>query len=233
MTVLLTGQDDKRRQLSSPGVLGLFGAKPKRRFDPAVILLFPPDHELKNLTTKDTKMEFAKEHDMLFTVQEWLKERSDFTATELACGFHGQFVPDIVGIICNVNAVRDLSRRTPRSRSDIRKTIGQGDRPEIYHSDLFAIELKLRNFPEAYFQAKTYSQFGFRTYIAMPEGVYDGLPHIRREVMKYDEIGFIEVGETCRVRIEAVRRRGYSIEEEAQISERLIMRFKKELDKER
>ncbi len=177
-------------------------------------------------------MYFTKEKQMLPVVEAWLDERTDFMAAEFGCGFQSRFIPDIVGIVCDANAVRDLTRRTPRSRGDIRRIIGAGEVPEMYHSDMIAVELKMSNFPQAYFQAKMYSQFGFCSYIAMPVGTWDSVGHIRREVLKIDGLGFIEVGDGCAVRAEARRPRYYSIEEEAQISERLIMRFKKQLESE-
>lgn len=177
-------------------------------------------------------MEFRKEKKMLAAVRAWVYERTDFTATEFGCGYCNRYVADVVGMHCDVNAVRSMKRSTPMGRVRIKQMLANGGMYLNNIKDLIAVELKLNNFPQAYFQAKMYSQFGFRSYIAMPGGTWDRAGHIRREVMKNDGLGFIEVGEKCEVQLEAKPRVLYSVEDKIQISERLIMRFKKELDSE-
>lgn len=174
-------------------------------------------------------MGFAKEKDMLKTVEAWLYERTDFIAAEFGCGYCNRYVADIVGMACDVNAVRRMKRTAPMGRGRIKKLLANGGMYLNNIKNLIAVELKLDNFPQAYFQAKMYSQFGFRSYIAMPRGTWDRVGHIRREVMKNDGLGFIEVGEKCEVQIEAKHRVLYSVEDKIQISERLIMRFKESM----
>ena len=176
-------------------------------------------------------MKFDREQEMLIPIQLWLRQYANRIDVEFGCGFQNQFIPDVVGIAVDMIKVQDIKRTTPRSRGQIRKLIGQGELFEKYDYDLIAIELKLRNFVEAYFQAKMYAWFGFRSYIAMPEGVYNNLPHIRKEVLRNEGLGFLEVGEkgVVDVRLEAKHRVRYSIEDKVQIVERLIMRLKKEL----
>ena len=173
-------------------------------------------------------MSFAKEKEMLPIVMNWLRPQVTFAETELWCGYAGEYVPDIVGIALDLQKVAKRKRKSPRSRREIRKIIESFDVPQVCHTDMIAIELKLSNFIEAYFQAKMYQSFGFRSYIAMPEGSFIKLNPIRRLVLQHDGIGFIEVGDKCKELLVGRPSLSFSIEEEAQISERLICRFIKE-----
>ncbi len=171
-------------------------------------------------------MAFLKEKEMLPIVIDWLRPQVTAIETELWCGYAGEYVPDIVGITFDKGKIADYKRRTPRSRGEIRKIIERGDVPQVCHTDMIAIELKLTNFIEAYFQAKTYQSFGFRSYIAMPKGAFVGLKPIRYHVVRNDGIGLIEVSDKCTVLLAANPALVFNIEEEAQISERLIARFR-------
>jgi hypothetical protein len=170
-------------------------------------------------------IEFAKEKDMLPIVMEWLSPQVTFVETELWCGYAGEYVPDIVGIVLDLQKVSNRKRTSPRSRGEIRKIIESFDVPQVCHTDMVAVELKLSNFVEAYFQAKMYQSFGFRSYIAMPEGSFAKLKMIRYRVLQHDGIGLIEVSGKCKELLAARPSLSFSIEEEAQISERLICRY--------
>lgn len=179
-------------------------------------------------------MGFAKEKEMLMAVQNWLAPQITMAVEEFRCGFQGLFTPDIVGIKCDAPEIQGIERSTPKSRGEIRRLIGQGELFEMYAYDLIAVELKLSNFAEAYFQAKMYSWYGFRSYIAMPQEVFSGMKHIRKEVMRNDGIGFLSVSERfgvghVDVEIKARPRIRYSLEEKVQIVERLIMKFKQQI----
>lgn len=171
-------------------------------------------------------MTFDKEKEMLPIVMAWLRPQVTAVETELWCGYTGEYVPDIVGITFDKEKVSKLKRRTPRARGEIRKIIERGGVPQVCHTDMVAIELKLNNFVEAYFQAKTYQSFGFRSYIAMPKGSFVKLKAIRHHVVRHDGIGLLEVSDKCTVLLAARPALTFSIEEEAQISERLICRFR-------
>jgi hypothetical protein len=176
-------------------------------------------------------MSFSKEKEMLLAVQDWLSPQITIAVEEFRCGFQGLFTPDIVGIKCDSLEIQGIERSTPKSRGEIRRLIGQGELFEMYAHDLIAVELKLNNFPEAYFQAKMYSWYGFRSYIAMPDEVFSGMKHIRKEVMRNDGIGFLSVSDShgvghIEVEIKATPRTRYSLEEKVQIVERLIMKCK-------
>ncbi len=170
-------------------------------------------------------MTFSKEKEMLPIVIDWLRPQVTAVETELWCGYAGEYVPDIVGITINVKKALARKRQTPRSRGEIRKIIESFDVPQVCHTDMIAIELKLKNFIEAYFQAKMYQSFGFRSYIAMPKGSFVNLKPIRYSAVQRDGIGLLEVSEECTELLVAKPALTFSIEEEAQISERLICRL--------
>ena len=172
-------------------------------------------------------MDFEKEKDMLEIVESWLSPQVTHYEKELGCGYCSCNVPDIVGIKLDAEKLLEFKRKKPMDRSYIRKMINENRVPLIYHMDLIAIELKLRNFVEAFFQAKMYAYFGFRSYIAMPKGVYANLPAIRIKVMRQDGIGFIAVDHKCTVILEAQKAIVFSLEEEIQIADRLICGYKK------
>ncbi len=169
---------------------------------------------------------FKKEKEMLLTVYDWLSPQVTSIETEFGCGYCSCYVPDIVGVVFDMAEVAKLKRQRPIARSRTRQLIAEKRIPKLFHSDLIAVELKLKNFVEAYFQAKIYQSFGFKTYIAMPEPVYRKLPAIRVKVMMYDGIGFITVGEQCKVRIEAKPSLTFNLEDEIQIVDRLICRYR-------
>lgn len=169
---------------------------------------------------------FAKEKEMLKVVSDWLKPQVTAMETELYCGFAGEYVPDIVGITFDMQKVSQLKRQNPMPRSRIRKLLAENRTPQIYHTDLIAIELKLSRFVDAYFQAKMYAHFGFRAYIAMPNPVYFKLSTIRKKVLENDGIGFIGVGEKCTELLKARRAVNFSLEDEIQIADRLICRYR-------
>ncbi len=60
----------------------------------------------------------------------------------------------------------------------------------------------------------------------MPEGTYHNLKAIRRQVLMNDGIGFIEVGEECKVWLPAEVPVVISVEDEIQIAERMLWRFR-------
>lgn len=169
---------------------------------------------------------FTKEKEMLEIVKDWLRPQVTAMETELYCGFAGEYVPDIVGITFDMKKVSQLKRQNPMPRSRIRKLLAENRIPPTYHTDLVAVELKLRNFVEAYFQAKMYTHYGFRAYIAMPHPVYFKLSTIRRTVLENDGIGFVEVGEKCKEILKARPATCFSLEDEIQIADRLICRFR-------
>ncbi len=171
---------------------------------------------------------FAKEKDMLETVQDWLRPQVTSMETELGCGYAACYIPDLVGIKFEMAKVVNLKRQNPMSRCRIKDLIKVNRVPEMFYSDLVAVELKLRNFVQAFFQAKKYAYFGFRSYIAMPEPFfYNKLDRIRREVMEQDGIGFLQVGEECKEMIKARPAVHFSIEDKIQISDRMICKFRK------
>ncbi len=104
-------------------------------------------------------MNFKKENEMLPIVMDWLRPQVTSIETELECGFTGRYIPDIVAITFDKEAVSRLKRQTPMQRQRIRKLINENRIPKKYHTDMIAVELKLRNFVEAYFQAKIYAHY--------------------------------------------------------------------------
>lgn len=165
------------------------------------------------------------EKDMTPIVERWLSLTVDVIRTEVYCGFAGEYVPDIVGAVFDREKLKSLKRKNPMPRGRIKKLIAEGRPPAMYHRDLVAIELKLKNFPQAYFQAKMYQWFGMRTYIAMPKKVCVSLRPIRMEVLRIDGIGLLSVDEDgCHQLIHARKAKSTSLENEIQIAERLIPR---------
>jgi len=170
---------------------------------------------------------FAKERDMLEIVQDWLRPQVTYMETELYCGFAGEYVPDIVGVCFDVGEVSRLKRRNPLARGRIRKLLADNRPPTKYHTDLIAVELKLNRFAQAFFQAIVYSNFGFRAYIAMPEYAYFNLTGIKHEALEIAGIGFLDVGkDSCTERVKAKNPVVVSVEDEYQIADRLMCRFR-------
>lgn len=172
-----------------------------------------------------------REKDMLKMVQDWLRPQVTAMETELYCGFAGKYVPDIVGITFDIEKVAQLKRQKPMGRGRIKKLLQENRPPQTYHTDLIAVELKLKRFIDAYFQAKMYAHFGFRAYIAMPEAVYFNLLPIRKRVLENEGIGFLSIGEKCKEILEAKSPIVFNREDEIQIADRLICRFRKAVDK--
>lgn len=170
---------------------------------------------------------FSKEIEMRPAVMDWLGGIVEHVETELYCGYAGEYVPDVVGISFDHAALANSKRKTPMTRSRIKELLGKGSL-ETYHTDIIAVELKLDRFVEAYFQARKYQSYGFKTYIAMTEGKYWSLKSIRTEILKRDGVGFLEVGEQVKVMLEAKEPTDFSLEEIWQITERLAMNFKLE-----
>lgn len=169
---------------------------------------------------------FSKEIEMRPLVMDWLGGIVEHVETELYCGYAGEYVPDVVGVSFDRTALSNIKRKAPMSRSRIREAIDKGS-ARTYHTKLIAIELKLSRFVEAYFQARIYQSFGFKTYIAMPEGKYWAMSRLRQKILKWDGVGFLEVGEKVKVLLEAKEPANFAIEEIWQITERLAMNFKK------
>lgn len=166
--------------------------------------------------------DFLLEKDMKPIVKKWLTERFQIIREEFRCGYVGKYVPDLVAINFNLAELGTRRRNTPMPRRRIEKQISLGKTPKVYHTNLVAVELKLKNFPQAYFQAKIYNSYGMRTYIAMPIKVAINIDRIRREVLQNDGIGLIGVSDKCKVFEEATKPSVYKLLEEIQIAERLI-----------
>lgn len=170
---------------------------------------------------------FAKEKEMTEVVKEWLRPQVTAMETELYCGFAGKYVPDIVGICFDREKVSTIKRQNPMARGRIRKLLKEKRMPLTYHTDMIAIELKLTRFTQAFFQAAIYSHFGFRPYIAMPEPRYFNLSGLQTEVLRNMGIGFLSVNKKgCDEYIKAKKSVNVSLEDEIQIADRLICRFK-------
>ena len=166
-------------------------------------------------------MSFSKEKDMTEIVRLWLLSQCDIAETELGCGFCGEYIPDLVGASFDPEKIKLIKRYNPMSRARIRKLIEDGRAPERFHTDLVGVELKLRNFPEAYFQAKMYQSFGMRSFIGMPKEALSCLKSIRVSVLRMDGIGLLSVTtDECKVVLKA-RKVKSNYEEEYQITERL------------
>lgn len=164
---------------------------------------------------------FSRENEMTPIVESWLRSECDVVETELACGFGGEYIPDLVGASFDAEKIKKIKRYNPISRTRIRKLIEAGRAPERFHTDLIAIELKLKNFPEAYFQAKMYQSFGMRAFIGMPYEAACSIKKIRCHVLRMDGIGLLGVSQDkCKVVLRA-RRMKSDYEEEIQITERL------------
>ena len=169
---------------------------------------------------------FALEKDMTPIVAEWLEGQFDIVQPELKCGYVGRYAPDFVAANFDMQKLKSRKRTTAMPRRRIEKSILSLELPVKCHTDLVAVELKLKNFPQAYFQAKICNSYGMRTYIAMPLIVAANQDIIRKEVMEFDGIGLIGVSDKIKVLIEARRSAVSSVLEEIQIIERLIPKIK-------
>lgn len=165
---------------------------------------------------------FSLEKEMTPIVETWLEDFFHVVHRELKCGYVGRYTPDLVAANFDHLRLKMRKRTTPMPRRRIEKLIGGNRTPPIYHTDLVAVELKLKNFPQAYFQAKIYQSYGMRSYIAMPIKVAVNLDWIRREVMRYDGIGLIGVSDKCKVLDVAVMPVKFELLEQIQIAERMI-----------
>ncbi len=164
---------------------------------------------------------FFKEKDMTNIVIDWLSPQFDVVVTELGCGYCSEFIPDIVAASFDEAKIKKITRYTPYSRGSIQHRIDIGKPFELFHTDLVAVELKLKNFAQAYFQAKMYQMHGMRTYIAMPEDVIMSISSRRFIVAKNDGIGLIKVlKDKCHITLEAQEVKENYVEQ-LQITERI------------